>query len=76
MKNENVETNQYTEDEINRFIIICIEQYASFKDISGKETYRLMSEKKVIDELKNDYEDLHGMSWEWLNDYIDSLLNK
>ena len=33
-----------------------------------------MKEKGVIDDLINDYEDLHGMSSVYLNDHISSLL--
>ena len=33
-----------------------------------------MKEKGVINDLINDYEDLHGMSSVYLNDHISSLL--
>ncbi len=66
--------NSSTDKKINRFIIMCVEQFASYKQRKSKEVYREMLKKYVIDELKNDYDDLHGMSREYLNDYIDSLL--
>ena len=59
---------------INRFVIMCVEQYAGFKNKDSDTTYKKMSESGVIDELTNDYEDLHGMSTMWLNDYIDKLI--
>lgn len=66
--------NSYQDKNINRFIIMCVEQYAgSVKKDSGS-IYRAMKENGVIDDLKNDYEDLHGMSTVYLNDYIGSLL--
>ncbi len=68
--------NSSTDKKINRFIIMCVEQFASYKQRKSKEVYREMLKKYVIDELKNDYDDLHGMSREYLNDYIDSLLGR
>ena len=59
---------------INRFVIMCVEQYAGFKNKDSDTTYKQMFESGVIDELTNDYEDLHGMSTMWLNDYIDKLI--
>ena len=59
---------------INRFIIMCVEQYSSSVNKSSSEIYREMREKGIIDELTSDYEDLHGMSTMYLNDFIGSLL--
>ena len=61
---------------VNRFVIMCVEQYAAYKEKPSSEIYKLMKEKDIIPELSNDYEDLHGMSTIWLNDYIDKLLDK
>lgn len=60
--------------EKNRFIIICVEQYASSVNQPGAVVYKKMKDSGVIDELTNDYEDLHGMSFAYLNDYIGALL--
>ncbi len=66
--------NSINDKKINRFIIMCVEQYASYKQKKSREVYRQMLKEHVIKELKEDYEDLHGMSFEYLNDYFDSLL--
>ena len=58
----------------NRFVIMCVEQYAKSINERSDATYTTMKEKGVIDELINDYEDLHGMSTAYLNDYIKSLI--
>lgn len=62
------------EKQINRFVIMCVQQYAEFSNKSGSEAYKEMQKYKIIDELENDYEDLHGFSTIWLNDYIESLI--
>lgn len=58
----------------NRFLIMCIEEYASSLSISSGAAYKSMKEKGVIESLKNDYEDLHGYSQSYINDYISSLM--
>ena len=64
-------TNTIKDKRINRFIIMCVEQYARWKKIDSKSAYNLMSNSGVIQELTDDYEDMHGMSTEYINDYID-----
>ena len=67
-------TNTALDKKINRFIIMCVEQYAlSINKCSG-DVYKAMSKKGVIDDLTNDYEDLHGMSTLYLNNYIGAIL--
>ena len=66
--------NTVLDKKINRFILMCVEQYALSLNIGSKEAYRQMSESGVIEELKNNYEDLHGMSTLYLNDYIESII--
>lgn len=66
--------NTRLDKKINRFIIMCVEQYADSANKSSRQVYQEMKQKGVIDELVNDYEDLHGMSFTYLNDYIDALL--
>ena len=60
---------------INRFIIMCTEQYAVSVNQPSDVVYRNMNEHGVIDDLTNDYEDLHGMSTVYLNDYINLVIN-
>ena len=61
---------------VNRFVIMCVEQYALHTNNSSKGAYALLFENGIIKELTDDYEDLHGMSNIWINDYIDGLLKK
>ncbi len=65
--------NGAMDKKINRFLIMCVEQYAAFANRPSREVYRDMLSAGTIDELTNDYEDLHGMSTEYLNEYIHSL---
>lgn len=65
--------NTAHDKKINRFIIMCVEQYAYSTNQSSSVVYKRMLQNGVIDELTNDYEDLHGMSFASLNEYIDSL---
>ena len=60
--------------EINRFLVDCVEYYASFSNRSGENAYIEMKNKSVIDLLKIDYEDMHGMSFEYLCEFIDRML--
>lgn len=59
---------------INRFVIFTVEQYASSKNKSSHAVYNELKEKGLIEILVNDYEDMHGMSTIYLNDYIDAYL--
>ena len=60
--------------EINRFLVMCIMQYAFSIGSSSKEVYERMQRTGLLDELEDNYEDLHGMSTVYLNDYIGSRL--
>jgi len=61
---------------INSFIIMCIEQYAKEYNANSQQVYTSMKDKGIIDDLKNDYMDLHGMSTLYLNEYIHSMLEE
>ena len=58
----------------NRFIIMCIVQYASNIGSSFEDVYRQMKDVGLLDEMEEDYEDLHGMSTVYLNEYIKARL--
>lgn len=73
-RNRATRTNTLLDKKINRFIIMCIEQYAHSQKKNSKNIYNKLRNKGIIDELKNDYEDLHGMSEISLNNYINNLL--
>ena len=61
---------------INRFIIMCVEQYALSSNKSSKSVYKALYEKGIIKELTVDYDDMHGMSTYSINEYIDKRLGK
>lgn len=61
--------------EINRFIVMCVEQYASNVNQSSNVIYSTLNKAGIIDELKEDYEDMHGMSTYSINEYIGKRLD-
>lgn len=67
-------TNTLLAKKKNRFVIMCIEQYAASVGLNSGSLYVKMQQKGLLDELEADYEDLHGMSTMYLNDYIGSRL--
>ena len=67
--------NMVLDKEINRFIVMCVTQYAASVNKKLKETYAEMLEKGIIDELTDDYEDMHGMSIDMINEYIRKRLS-
>ena len=69
MKNKKQRDNQ-----INEFIVFSVEQFASYKKLSSKESYKLLNSHGIIDDLVADYEDLHGYSFEWLNNHFSQLI--
>ena len=68
--------NKIIDKKINRFIIMCVEQYASSINESSKNTYLKLSDAGIIDELTEDYEDMHGMSVYSINEYISKRLGR
>lgn len=68
--------NSILNKKTNRFSILLIEQYASYSGKSGKEVYARLSKQGILEEIEKDYEDLHGMSIAYLNDYIDKMLGR
>ena len=68
-------TNSALDKRINRFIVMCVEQYASSVNQGSGAIYNELSKAGIIDELKDDYEDMHGMSTYSLNEYIGKRLS-
>lgn len=66
--------NRALDKKINRFIIMCVEQYASSANQSSRDAYAKLNEAGIINELVNDYEDMHGMSTYSINEYIHKRL--
>ena len=53
---------------VNRFIIMCVEQFAKDIKADSKSVYKSFVDNGLIEELTDDYEDLHGMSTLYLNE--------
>ena len=47
-----------------------------FHNESSKNTYLKLSDAGIIDELTEDYEDMHGMSVYSINEYISKRLGR
>jgi len=56
------------------FTTFCIEFYAEHTNSSGPQVYRKFADSGLLDLLKSDYEDLHGMSFEYLMQFFDNYL--
>ena len=66
--------NTKLDKKINRFLVMTVEQYADSINSPSNEVYMRMKNKNLINLIKDDYDDLHGMSTVYLNDYIGALL--
>jgi hypothetical protein len=58
------------------FITFCLELYAEHRNMSSPEVYQLFNKTGIMELLKTDYEDLHGMSFEYLNQFFDEYLEE
>lgn len=56
------------------FKAFCIERYAAHTGIPSNEIYDLFVREDLLNMLDSDYEDLHGMSWEYLMQFFDDYL--
>ena len=68
-------TNSVLDKKINRFIVMCVEQYAATVNQDSSSIYNELNKAGIINELTDDYEDMHGMSTYSLNEYIDKRLS-
>lgn len=66
--------NRVLDKKINRFIVMCVEQYASSVNEGSGAVYHKLREEGIVQELTDDYEDMHGMSTYSLNEYIHKRL--
>lgn len=73
-RNRATRINTAFDKKLNRFIVMCVEQYAASINESSGLIYKRMLRKGIIKELTDDYDDLHGMSFTSLNEYIDALM--
>ena len=67
--------NSALDKKINRFLIMCVELYSQETKENSRVIYQKMKEKGIINNIIEDYEDLHGMSFEYMNYYIGKLLS-
>lgn len=56
------------------FISFCVEYYSEHIGKPSNEVYNLFKKSGLIELLNEDYEDLHGMSFEYLMQFIDEYL--
>ncbi len=56
------------------FKTFCIEHYAEYTNQAGNEIYQEFKRAGLLNLLDEDYDDLHGMSIEWLLQYFDRYL--
>jgi len=57
------------------FKTFCIEFYSRHISKPSNEVYKLFKDEGVLDLLDSDYEDLHGMSMEYMMQFIDEYLS-
>ena len=58
------------------FEIFCIEYYADKTGKPSDEVYRLFKKEGLLDLLRSDYEDLHGMGMEYMVEFCQSYLGE
>lgn len=56
------------------FKAFCIEMYAQHSSMASPDVYVLFRESELLRMLDDDYDDLHGMSWEYLVVLFDEYL--
>lgn len=56
------------------FKTFCIELYAEHIAKTGTEVYTIFKTSGLLDLLDSDYDDLHGMSMEYLMEFFDEYL--
>ncbi len=76
LKERATKTITILDKKINRFIVMCVEQYASSVNQSSRKIYNELDKAGIIDELKDDYEDMHGMSTHSINEYFKKRLSR
>ncbi|MCR4783864.1 MAG: DUF3791 domain-containing protein [bacterium] len=58
------------------FVAFCIEYYAKHTGKTSDTVYELFKREKVLDFLKEDYDDLHGLGLEYMMQLIDQYLGR
>jgi hypothetical protein len=56
------------------FLVFCLEFYAAHTAVSSTRVYQRFKDSGLFQMLVSDYEDLHGMSFEYLMQFFDEYL--
>lgn len=56
------------------FISFCVENYADYIGKPGNEVYSSFKNSGLLDVLRTDYDDLHGMGMEYMVDFCDKYM--
>ena len=56
------------------FEIFCIENYADQTNLKSFEVYELFKKEGLLELLRSDYEDLHGMGMEYMVNFCRDYL--
>jgi hypothetical protein len=56
------------------FNVFSIEMYSEHSGLPSPEVFKLFRDSGLLKMIGRDYEDLHGMSWEYLVDEFDDYL--
>ncbi|MBR1375931.1 MAG: DUF3791 domain-containing protein [Cardiobacteriaceae bacterium] len=56
------------------FVSFCINYYSEFINKPANEIYELFQKTGLLQMLRDDYEDLHGMSMEYMMQFCDEYL--
>lgn len=56
------------------FVSFCIENYADYIGKHSDEVYKMFKDSGLLDVLRDDYDDLHGMSMEYMVSFCDSFM--
>lgn len=56
------------------FLSFCIEHYADYIRRPSNEVYNLFAKEGLLDLLREDYDDLHGMGMEYMVQFCDDYL--
>lgn len=57
------------------FTAFCVEYYAKHVGKLSNEVFATFEKQGLLQLLEQDYEDLHGMSWEYLMKFFDDYLD-
>ena len=58
------------------FETFCIEYYSNHVNMPSDEVYAMFKKEGLLEMLHNDYEDLHGMSMEYMMQFCDEYLGR